>query len=368
MLMRLPAASPRPVLFAAGHNLMPTTGTLPWRSGFGQCAPDLARLQTYRAQPLGCFSAWVNLSRCRTWTDLRGGPPGRLDETADLFGDLGAYHLMRVLRTQPKSLPVSWMYPLLPQAESNRRVAGRWSNQAVWWRLAKQERAFVQEVWAEVGYRVASLLLTHGKPFGLFTLVPGWEGPGGSWYAWSCGPDYRHFIEHWKIAHDAFYKGAMKRHIDAAGIRIEFRYAGSNSSGAPSLRALYPGNAHVGLIGRSLHEDPAHPWATDKGWLHEARGNGWGLSDVRDLCLARTRKLAIEEWSIHRLDDGPWKASPDAAGAMARVHAWFAANAEHLECEAFLHSRVTSLLEQPTWPGAVAYRELWGKQSVTAAA
>jgi hypothetical protein len=347
---------------------MPSTGTLPWRSGFGQCSTELNRLQTFRAQPLGTFSAWVNLSRCRTWTDLRGGPPGRLDERGDLFGDLGAYHLMRVLRTQPKSLPVSWMFPLLPQAESNRRVAGKWSNPGVWWRLRVQERQFLEEIWFEVGYRTADLLLRHAKPFYLFTHVLGWE-QSGPWYPWSCGPDYKNFVEHWKVVHGAYYRGAMKRGGQAAAnIKLEFRVAGSNASGAPSLRDLVPANAYVSVIGRSLHEDPAHPWATENGWLFETRANGWGLDDALELAISRGKPFAVEEWSIHREPDGVWTASPDAAGAMRRAHGWFSRNARHLACEAYLHSEVTSLLTLPSWPGSVAYRQLWGNLPTLAAA
>jgi hypothetical protein len=325
-----------------------------WPSGFGQCAPDLVALQAWRNRPCGHYTAWTDFSRqATTWDAYRGGPAGQLDVTNAFFSPVGMSNFLQGVKTLDPLTPVTLVFPLVPTEVSNARQA----NPGQWAYLLQNELAMLRQAYHETGFRLARLWARHDKPFDLLTLDLGHE-QSGDWYPWSCGPDVRSFQELFRWAVDGLRRGACAFDWRASRLKIEFRVAGSNKTGAKSLEELVPWDV-VDVLGRSLHEDPGKPWGTETGWRYECLHQGFGLEDALTACRLHRKPLALNEWAVQRTALAERPASPDPAAAIARVHAFCAAHADLLHSECYLHSKTTRLVDGG-WAGAEAYQRLFG--------
>jgi hypothetical protein len=342
----------------------PNPSGLPWASGFANCADEVLVLAAWRNRPCAHFSAWTNyVLFARSFDGLRGGPANQLDVLGPMFTQQGAYNLVKALRILPAETPLTWVYPMLPVDLGNTRPAGgSWTRPGIWAELAGPSRGMWSGVWFEVGFRTAALLAKAGKRYDLFTHNIGWEGPGGTWYPWSVGPDVKGWKDAWRVLRDSHRQGALAFDPKAEALRVELRIAGEQKHEAWTLAELWPGRDYLDVLGRSCHEGFNQPWAKDAWWTAETRQtSGFGLEDALALAERHGVPLAIDEWSVQLKQDGQRPPSADPAGAVARMWGFLQQHHRLIQCECYLHNSGTRLLgNEAVWPAAQAYLDLWG--------
>ncbi|MEK0082112.1 hypothetical protein [Benzoatithermus flavus] len=341
----------------------PISGLL-WPSGLGNAADEIEAFERWRKAPCGVFAGWTNIQKAaQTWDDFMGGPKGRYEELGALFSKLGAYNINKAAQVLPKQVPLVWIFPLLPQEAGNSGKGGQWKNPGIWRRLTDPngDLALWKDVWFNIGARLVVWLDQHGRAYDTLTMDIGWELTG-NWYPWSIGPDVDGFKPAWRTAIDSLRAGL--RHMSAKAehaVKIGWRVAGSRiTDNQHHIDRVYPGDAWVDVIGRSLHEGPKGQWGRAEGWKRELDGDGGrldGLEMVLAFARSQGKKFGVFEWNLAwKQGDPAFPPSEDPAGAMANIFAFFRANATEIAGECYLHNRNTRLIDnQDNWAGAAEY-------------
>ena len=374
LLAELLEPAPPPVGPGPGD---PVSG-LPWPSGFGQCAEQIAALCKMRGRRAGAYAGWSAFQSApankQGWDWLRGGESDDPEQLGGIFAEEGAAHFHRVARDRdlldPRAILI-WIFPMTPMAaawNNNRKAGSSWSNPGLWRRVTGEARDIWLGHYEIVGARQGVMLQRYRRDPARFRLVLGWEATG-TWYPWSVGPDAAAFVSAWRLAVDAMRKGLARTYPGAEDqVTFEFRFAGNQTLEVP-WQQVWPGKDHAGILGVSLHPD-VDSWGIDANWQAEMRGDGSprkiGFLNALELARAEGVKVGVDEWGV-RLGGTDKRHPPDPfpGASIARVGQLLRENAAMIAHECFLWSSNYNLLgsSQREQAGREAYLAAFGKEA-----
>ena len=193
---------------------------------------------------------------------------------------------------QPEGLAMSFAVPMLPRNGNATLAAG--------------SRGDYDAYFADV----ARVLVAHG--FGSAVVRVGWEF-NHNWFGWRADKDPQAFVVYWRRIVDAM------RAVPGAKFRFDWCTGWSKGQIAPD--EVYPGDAHVDIVGMDLYNTSWNPMGPEQRWALKLSAP-FGLDWQKSFAAAHGKPVSFPEWGTGLRPDG--RGGGDDAYFIDKMVAWLA--------------------------------------------